>query len=279
MYQITARTESRHTRVDLACVIPNKPISKPYINCDILHSDPKLDGKDLLDLCDIFDLDCLIKEPTRITSTSESLIDVILTNNKRRFLSSATVEPHVSDHQLVYTVMKAKASFKRSRKITCRSYKSYDKEAFVADLAMVPFHVVSIFDDPDDQAWAFQKLLTGVIDEHAPIKTFHIRGGHVPYMTPAWRKAIRHRNRLWNKHKKLQTTENWIPIRNKEMPVHPSEGTLSPTTIAIKHQTSHPSGRSSGKLLCHSFTPNAARQMTLCIRRLICIRRFMPGYP
>ena len=91
----------------------------------------------------------------------------------------------------------------------CRSFKNYNRDEFANDLALVFFHVASIFDDVDDQAWAFTKLLTDVIDIHAPVKQFHVRGGHVPYMTPRWRRAICHRNRLWKKYKLDRNTINW----------------------------------------------------------------------
>ena len=67
----------------------------------------------------------------------------------------------------------------------------------------------------DDQAWALTKLLTDVIDIHAPINQFHVRGGHVPYMTPQWRRTIRHRNRLWNKYKLDPSTTNWNIYRRE----------------------------------------------------------------
>ena len=52
------------------------------LNCDRLQPDKhSKEGINLLDLCDIFDLKCLVKESTRITTTSCTLIDVILTNS------------------------------------------------------------------------------------------------------------------------------------------------------------------------------------------------------
>ena len=171
------------------------------LNCDILHpSNIGSEVRHLLDMCESFNLDCLINEPTRMTTTSQTLIDVSLTNNKRRFLASGTLEPHMSDHRLVFTVMKASHRHKKSMMITRRSYKCYDKEKFLSDLSAVPFHVPFIFDDVDDQVWAFHHLFNNVVSEHAPVKRFHIRGGHVPYMTPEWRRAIRLRNRLWKKY-------------------------------------------------------------------------------
>ena len=48
------------------------------INCDLLH--PVYNGKqgrELLDICDVYDLHNLINEPTRVFSTKESCLDVL----------------------------------------------------------------------------------------------------------------------------------------------------------------------------------------------------------
>lgn len=100
-------------------------------------------------MCEIFNLHCLNDEPTRLTTTSQTLIDV-LSNNKQRFLVSGTLEPHMSDHRLAFTVMKASHRHKKSMMITSRSYKCYDREKFLSRLSAVPFHVPLIFDDVDD---------------------------------------------------------------------------------------------------------------------------------
>lgn len=53
-------------------------------NCDMLDPDkPQRDRRCCLDLLDIFHLKNLITVSTRVTTTSESLIDLVLTNNKR----------------------------------------------------------------------------------------------------------------------------------------------------------------------------------------------------
>ena len=40
----------------------------------------KKEGRCLLDICDMYDLDSIINEPTRISATKESCLDLILTN-------------------------------------------------------------------------------------------------------------------------------------------------------------------------------------------------------
>ena len=62
---------------------------------------------------------------------------------------------------------------------------------------MAPFLIMDLFEDVDDKLYTFEKLYHDILDEHAPLKYLHIRGKQVPYMTDEWRKAIRHRNKLW----------------------------------------------------------------------------------
>lgn len=75
------------------------------LNCDL--SDPdKHDkqGRALLDLMEVYNMSNMIKQPTRVTTSSSSLIDVILTSPH---LLSGVFDPDLSDHKLVYTIMRA----------------------------------------------------------------------------------------------------------------------------------------------------------------------------
>ena len=57
------------------------------------------------------------------------------------------------------------------RHIFYRSYKHFDKESYVRDLNSAPFVICDIFDDPDDKAWCFTKVLSDVIEKNAPVKS------------------------------------------------------------------------------------------------------------
>ena len=87
-----------------------------------------------LDLLDILSLDCLIAKPTRKTKTAETLLDLIQTNDKKKFLTSGVVDTQLSDHSLVYTILRSSAPGTRSRKICFRSLKSFSRENFVHDV-------------------------------------------------------------------------------------------------------------------------------------------------
>ena len=67
---------------------------------------------------------------------------------------------------------------------------------FCEDVGRIPFHVASVFDNMDDVSWAWTKLLSDVVDDHAPIKRSVVRREHVSYMSPELLDAIRLRNKL-----------------------------------------------------------------------------------
>ena len=122
------------------------------LNADLLDPDkPPKDRRALIDLLDIFDLHCLINKATQKARTSETLLDVILTNNKKTTLNSDVVDTQISDHSLVYCFLRYRAPILRSRKICFRSLKSYSREKMLNDLDKVPFlDVIEVFDDVDE---------------------------------------------------------------------------------------------------------------------------------
>ena len=68
----------------------------------------------------------------------------------------------------------------------------FDANAFNNDLACVPFqNVAYVFDDINDICWAWEKMFTDVLDDHAPIKLrkCKVASGKSKFITPEIRKA------------------------------------------------------------------------------------------
>ena len=74
---------------------------------------------------------------------------------------------------------------------------------------MAPFSIVDVFDGVDDKLYAFEQLYYEILNEQAPLKQTIVRGNQVPYMTEQWRKAIRHRNKLWRLFMRDRTDANY----------------------------------------------------------------------
>ena len=72
------------------------------LNCNMLPSHNNSPKNELNSLCELHQLDQLISTPTRITSNTRTLIDIILTNRPHRILSSGVIHLSISDHSVCY---------------------------------------------------------------------------------------------------------------------------------------------------------------------------------
>ena len=80
------------------------------------------------DFCDQFCCTNTIDEPTRVTNTSKSLIDVILFNRPRGWATSGSLQRGVSDHDLIYIVRKQRLAKSKVKVIESRSMKDFNQE-------------------------------------------------------------------------------------------------------------------------------------------------------
>ena len=138
------------------------------LNCNLIGGDPE--GRALSDFCATFGLSQLVKSATRVNEKSKSLIDVTLTTNENIIHACDVIQSVISDHSLVGLTLKLKTPRPRISFVTTRSYKNYDNDSFIDDLANFPFHILNRFDDPDDQVHAFNCLFQYFLDNHAHIK-------------------------------------------------------------------------------------------------------------
>ena len=89
--------------------------------------------------CNRFCLSNRIDNPTRVTKTSKSLIDVLLTSHAECYATSGSLHLGLSDHDLIFTVRKNKNSRPKPRLIEFRSMKNFNLPDFLADLKRVPW--------------------------------------------------------------------------------------------------------------------------------------------
>jgi hypothetical protein len=88
------------------------------------------------------DIKQFIGEHTRITETSKSLIDLLFVNNEHKIVQSGVIHLSLSDHSVIYCVMKGGIRKMPSRIYEARSFKNYNKSAFIKDLKQIPWSIV-----------------------------------------------------------------------------------------------------------------------------------------
>jgi hypothetical protein len=90
-----------------------------------------------------------ITSPTRITDSSQTLLDVIFTPPTARVRNIGVLNVQISDHLPVYVELKLKSPKPQPCYITVRSYKNYSSELFTTDLACTSNRLLSIFAEDD----------------------------------------------------------------------------------------------------------------------------------
>ena len=81
------------------------------------------------ELCQTFSLKEIINEPTRVTSSTSSLLDHILTNSGWKVSQKGVIDVGLSDHQLIYCTRKIlRAKQNTYNQIRVRSFKNYTQE-------------------------------------------------------------------------------------------------------------------------------------------------------
>ena len=89
-------------------------------------------------------LNQIIKEPTRVTNTSETLIDHIYVSDDFPVLYSSPIKYSISDHFPVFAVFKMTSidynkNDGRHKTITYRKYNNFNSATFLSDLQNAPW--------------------------------------------------------------------------------------------------------------------------------------------
>ena len=132
---------------------------------------------------DIYGLHQFSNEPTRITETSSTLIDLYLTNSVFTVVDSRVIHLSVSDHSLVYILGKAHYVRTRVKTIKVRTLKNFNEENLLRDLNQQPWANVYHTVDPNDMWRIWKLLLMEIIDKNAPTRSRRISNKKSPWIT------------------------------------------------------------------------------------------------
>ena len=118
------------------------------LNCDVTSAHFESNTSLLCEISEVYGLQQLITEPTRITESSSSLIDVIFTNCVNRVVCSGVFHIGISDHSLIYVYRKLSPEFasKGHSTKTYRNFSNFNRENFRSDISRQDWSCTS--DDP-----------------------------------------------------------------------------------------------------------------------------------
>ena len=148
----------------------------------------------------------LIQSLTRVTCSTSTFIDYILTNAPSRLFQKGVINVDISDHQLIlYTRKISRIRTGGAHKyLNFHSLKNYTIDYYQEALQQVDFPNYKSFGDVNEvYSNFFQKLMT-VIDKITPYKSKQVKGNTQKWFDDEVLEKLNLRNKLFKKFKKLR---------------------------------------------------------------------------
>jgi hypothetical protein len=167
-------------------------------------------------VCDVHALYNIVTGSTCFKGVSGTLLDPVVVSNKQKFYKPFNVTCGLSDfHNMVGCVTRTSLPKPKPFRLCYRSYKEFDQVKFQKAVDNIPLSACEIFDDTDDQYWAFCQMYSEILNDHAPLKSKVVQRSKVPYMTSSLMKQIYLRNRLKNLFFKCRSNHKWEQYRKQ----------------------------------------------------------------
>ena len=156
----------------------------------------------------------LIREPTRVTDRTATLLDHILVSREDVIQQSGVVPIGISDHELIYCTRKiTHQRFGGHVTIRSRSLKQYSKDLLLERLNKTDWvPVLSCLDT--NVAWqTFESCMKTIIDSLAPLKQRRIKSNSEPWVNAEILESIRERNASLHKFRKSKDARDYGEYR------------------------------------------------------------------
>ena len=174
----------------------------------------------MIDLYEAYGLKQLIKEPTRETLRTSTLIDHVAVSEPRNIVDSGVLKIAMSDHYMVYCVRKFRGAWrKQNKKITTRQMKNFDETIFLADISSVDWNlIIQRSADLDSAVENWTNMLSLIIEKHAPLRQRRVSDRYCQWTTSELKTTMRSRDKLKKsavKHGSALLMQAYRHIRNR----------------------------------------------------------------
>lgn len=179
------------------------------LNCDCLDN-TLAQSERLEEFLTANELEQLIKEPTRVTSNSASLLDVLITTTPTLFKSTKVLSTSFSDHQPIVGIINgSNAQSQKHRVISTRRWDDASINSFLEDLHNTPWSVMESFSNIDDMCYTWQLQFQSQIDKHFPLRKKRLRRKTHPWLNSATLITMRKRDQIHKKAVKSGLSQDW----------------------------------------------------------------------
>ena len=167
-----------------------------------------------INMLQVFDLTQFVREPTRVTQTSSTLIDHVYSSHPENILTCFVSDISISDHFPVCFSRKINNRIPKIKhqKTSYCGFKHFNEVNFLRDLSqdlnMFTSDQQTINADMD--RWS--SIMVQHLNTHAPIKSKHVKSSRLPdWFSP----DIKNMQKLRDKYKRLKQWSEYKTYRNK----------------------------------------------------------------
>lgn len=148
--------------------------------------------------------------PTHHTSSSDTLLDLILTSDTSLVACHGQIPaPAFSHHDLIYTSLRIKSPKPKPVILKQRNFSRINLTKLIQDADELNWSYVDTLDNIDEKVEFLNKNIITLFDKHAPIRSIKVKHPPSPWMNDMIRRAMTRRDRAFRKFKRDRTTDNW----------------------------------------------------------------------
>ena len=213
----------------------------------------------------------VIRNPTRVTNKTSSLIDLIFTNIKPILISETGVmNICISDHMPVYISRKAPRHKHPKKVVASRRYENFTKEKLGAALFNNPrwLEFWEVKQDPNKLWGILIDIIRSSIDELCPIRNIVIRSDQLPWVDKDLRKKIEAKDRQYIKARRTKSHKDWEIFRRSKSSVRKLFIKKKRDYILVKLEETKDEPRLFWKEMDKNLRVGKAKSTTSCCDRI-----------
>ena len=208
---------------DFEHVKTESPVQNMVLLGDLNADFSTVNGNKLIEFCRTYNLECHISEPTRITQTSQTCLDQIISNIPN-FISSVSVEHPVStnDHCTVGVDLKFRIQNDPAYYRHIWLYDKADSDGFKSGLNSTNWDDCFLTNDVDIACDMWSNTFLNISRMYIPNKLVLVRPKDSPWYSNELRKMKRKLIRLYRKAKDMQSDYHWRNYKDFNRMYHDS---------------------------------------------------------
>lgn len=167
------------------------------------------------DMLNVYGLQQLINEPTRLTRTTSTLIDHIITSDASNIKYSGVVHVHgITDHCLIHCDVSFAIPKVPPKFLIVRDFKNIDNVMFRTHLENLPWEIIYQINGIDDKLHFLNETILWLFDAHAPNKKIRVSKPKAPWLTDNIKLMMKFRDEALKRFKLTKNKVHWDYYKN-----------------------------------------------------------------